>query len=179
MIQIRFNKNVWGYFSFIISTDEGDFQISFAGNLDLYFLYMHKGNILDCPEAYSITITKENEFLYNLFDKLYLAIKSGNPFINVKQDFVEELYGNPENLFKNESIDWYSDECYYEIASRLIIKQEKDKYIVTFVRSKEDEGVNFLTYAVRISTSGSRYGNYFIPFMEMYKELVTWAENAN
>ena len=70
-------------------------------------------------------------------------------------------------LFKNYVINWHSDDCVYEKSSVLEIKKENEDYIVTFHKSKED----FMSYSVRISNSGSRYGYFNIPFMNMYTKL--------
>ena len=157
MIQIIKKKNYNDYYYYIIKTNEGRFMISFEGNLDLYWTYIYEGNLLKEPESHDFKITKENYFLYNLND---------NPFNKENNEDEYDIF-NQNKLFENETIKWHSDDSIYELSSKLEIKKEKDHYKITFYKSKEE----FMIYSVRISNSGSRYGYFNIPFMNMYNKL--------
>ncbi len=76
---------------------------------------------------------------------------------------------NPQKLFLNNSIEWHSDDYIYEEASILKTEKLEEMYQITFCKGKEYG--DFLTYAVRISNSGSRYGYFHIVFMDMYHNL--------
>lgn len=170
MIEVDKSKNNWGYDTFTIKTDEGAFRILFADNGDLYWRYLCEENILDASERKEFTITKENYFIYGLFFDLYKNIKQNRVYFGLQENDYLQIKGE-NNLFKNGVIDWYSDECPDDIASRLIIKKEEESFKLTFVKSKEDYDGIFMTYSVRFRNSGSRYKPHNISFMNMYKEL--------
>lgn len=81
-------------------------------------------------------------------------------------------------MFKNNVIDWHSDDFIYENASRVIIKPVEDEYEIIFVKSKKeyDDGM-FMTFSVRFRNSGSRYEPYNILFMDMYNKLKEYNPN--
>ena len=173
MIDITKIKNWNNQDTFYIKTEEGEFEISYQENLDLYWRYLYQGRILNFPDTHEFFITKENYFIYQLFDNLYNSIKEGNPF---KGSLIENAQINKRSLadplFQNGVIDWHSDEAPYDDASRLLISKTLDTYKVTFVRSKEDmnQGL-FITFSVRFSNSGSRYDPFNVAFMTMYNKL--------
>ena len=75
MIKLDKKKDTNGYDRFKIITDDGIFGIMFGGNLDLYWYYWPKENIIDWPLFKTFTITKENYFLYQKVNELYENIK--------------------------------------------------------------------------------------------------------
>ena len=80
MVEINKDKDTKGYDKFKITTNEGSFNIMFGGNLDLYWSYWPKENIRDWPLFKTFTITKENYFLYQKVDELYIRIKEQRPY---------------------------------------------------------------------------------------------------
>lgn len=170
MVVIEKFNNSHGYNVFLIKINDKMFEISFQNNGDLYWRYIYEKNILECPENIEFVITKENYFLYHLFYKLYESVKSGKVYYGLEED-ADSLQAKNDELFKNGVIDWYSDDSYYEIASRLIIKKENDIFRVIFKKSKLSEDEMFVTYTVRFRNSGSRYNPFNISFMNMYNEL--------
>lgn len=194
MLEITKNKNDRGY-NFIISTEEGKFEISFQGNLDLYWRNIYQGNVLEQPESKSFTITKENYYLFSLFKELYENIKNCNIFkvyeddnslcendeeielhhlkkIELNNELKSREDCNPERLFLNGIIEWHCDDFFYDKASILMIKKEEDTFIVKFEKSKVED--IFLTYSVRLRNSGSRYDPFNLFFMRMYLNLVNY-----
>ena len=176
--KIKYEK---GY-EFNFNLDEGIFTIIFAGNLDLYWDYK-SNNILEEKEKKTFLITKENYFLYSLFDKLYESVKNydfKDSFINENEGWLETFQKdlkiidecNEERLFKDGVIDYHSDDYPYEEASRFEIEKLEDSYKLTFHKGKTNG--DFITYAVRISNSGSRYQYFNILFMEMYHKLIEY-----
>lgn len=166
MLEVEKSKNMNNYDIFYITTNEGKFIITFEGNLDLYWVYTPNENILNAPNEKEFTITKENYFIYQLFDSLYHEIKNNkNPY---------DKY-NPERLVNKNTIDWHSDDFPYETASRVIIKKLKDSYKITFTKSKED--TLYVTYSVRFRNSGSRYSPHNQSFMKMYNSLINYRFN--
>lgn len=194
MIKIDKCKNENGYY-FFITTDEGKFEISFAGNLDLYWSNIYMSTLYEEPSFKKFTISKENYFLYSLFEKLYNGVKNCNVFemngvdMNLCQNF-DELQNrkeqlkimdydlknyqeyNQERLFKNSIIEWHSDDFEYDKASILKILKEGETFVVIFEKSKEVAGI--MTYSVVISNSGSRYLPFNMLFMKMYHSLIEY-----
>lgn len=164
MQEVEKKQNEIGFDIFKIMTDKGDFEISFQDNLDLYWKYINKGSRLDLKEKQEIIITKENFFIYELFYKLYESVKRNKVYYGEGKDEFFEVKEN--NLFKDEKIEWCSDDSNEEVASKLIIEKLEDVFKVTFVKSKDRN-----KYSVRICNSGSRYAPFNGSFLNMYNEL--------
>lgn len=162
MLEIKKIETEFGYWFDIIINNE-IFNIYFMGNLDLYWNYQYNGNILDCDDSKYFIITKENYFLYNLFDKLYNDIKN----------YQTDTYSY-DLLFHDNKVEWRSDDCFYEEASRFVIEPMDRAYKLTFKIGLVD---NFLTYSVRIRNSGSRYNPFNMFFMDMYNQLCEYELN--
>ena len=168
-------KNGWGYDTFVIKTDTGSFEILFAPNYDLYWRYLSERKVLEDKPIQEITITKENYYLYELFYKLYESIKS-NKVIYDNEIFCE-LEDKENKLFKNNMIEWYSDELPIDIASKLTIKKEDETFKVLFEKSKKSQDGIFITYTIRFRNSGSRYNPFNLSFMQMYNVLKEYDPN--
>ena len=186
MIKLDKKKDTNGYDRFKIITDDGIFGIMFGGNLDLYWYYWPKENIIDWPLFKTFTITKENYFLYQKVNELYENIKEQKPYqkieplLLVEQDLKNsnELKKRDyayEKLFQDGIIKWYSDDAPLEEASRLEINRLEESYTITFYQGKEE--YNFPTFSVRFRNSGSRYKPYNFAFMNMYNNLGEYDPN--
>jgi len=169
MIEVTKTKNNHQYDEINIKTEEGQFEITFKNNLDLYWSYLYKGNIEEIEEDKIFTITKENYQLYLIFDNLYKKVieKSKDP----KMMFIY----NPEKLVQGKIIDWHSDDCIYEKASCIQISKEDEEYQVKFIKSKE-EGL-FKNFSIRICNSGSRHQPFNVLFMHLYHQLIEYEPN--
>jgi len=185
-------------FGLIISFQEFEkqFDVSFGGNLDLYWT-IHSKNENDCHE---FIITKENYEVYRLFVELFddienikIYTESTIPFNmeteEEKQDYINELeykknkyrlynYSNYNELFdkENNTITWYSDETNHEVANILKIKKEKESFRLEFSIQPYKEGYdrdfNSLNYIpIRFRNSGSSYEPFNIIFMRMYEKM--------
>lgn len=175
MQEIERYKNGWGYDTFVIKTNEGYFEILFAPNGDLYWRYLSEKNVLDDKEIQELTITKENYFVYELFYKLYESIKNNKVFYD-KENYYE-LKNIKNYLFKNNMIEWYSDELPIDVTSKLTIKKDDENFKIIFEKSKESRDGIFFTYSIRFRNSGSRYDPFNINFMQMYNELKQYDPN--
>lgn len=189
MVKIEKIQTEKGY-TFIIATDEGIFSISFCGNLDLYFNYECDRSILDETPLKKFTITKENYFLYSIFDTLYENVKNCNVhyldntlslddeeiFEDRSQELNNELRrqeeSNPRRLFKNNKIEWHSDDYDYDETSILCIKKLEEEIELTFQKGRTD--VMPETFAIRICNSGSRYQPFNVLFMHLYNKLIDY-----
>ena len=167
MLEVNKYKNGWGYDTFDIKTNEGVFVILFAPNGDLYWQYKSEISVLEDKDKQELVITKENYFIYELFYKLYESIKNNKVFYDNKNYFEEKQ----NKLFKNNAIEWYSDELPIDITSKLTITKEEEVFKVIFEKSKKTQDGIFITYSIRFRNGGSRYAPFNINFMEMYNEL--------
>ena len=174
------------YYNYDVITDDGCFSIVFGGNLDLYWIYKHETSFLDTPDSKDFYITKENYFLYSLFNELYNDVKDYNIFtidnfdkeeewLKRKNDFFEHDKNNPRKLVKDNKIEWHCDDFDYEDGSSFVIERLDDCYKLTFNKCKADS--IFTSYAVRIRNSGSRYGYFNVIFMRMYNKLCNYDPN--
>ena len=172
MLELKNYKNGYNYDVFDIITNEGVIEISYENNLDLYWSYKYSGNIGKEDNYKEFVISKENYFIYLVFDELYNNIKKQEPWNYYSMD--HEKVNDYNNLFHDKMITWYSDDfCDIENASSFTIKKNSDKYLVIFNKSgiEMENGNYFETYFVRIRNSGSRYNPYNIAFMGMYQRL--------
>lgn len=174
------------YYAFDVITDDGCFSIAFGGNLDLYWIYKYETSFLDTPNSKDFYITKENYFLYSLFDELYNDVKDYNIFtidnfdkeeewLKRKNDFFEHDKNNPTKLVKDNKIEWHCDDFDYDDGSSFVIERLDDCYKLTFNKCRADS--IFTSYAVRIRNSGSRYGYFNVIFMRMYNKLCNYDPN--
>lgn len=177
MQEVERYKNLWGYDTFVIKTIEGSFEILFAPNGDLYWRYLSETNPLDNKEKQELAITKENYFVYELFYKLYESIKNNKVYYSNQEDDYYEVKYKTNELFHDNMIEWYSDEFYKEIASKLTIKKEDEIFKVIFEKSKKSQDGIFITYTIRFRNSGSRYDPFNISFMQMYNSLKEYDPN--
>lgn len=175
MQEVERYENGWGYDTFVIKTDDGSFEILFAPNGDLYWRYLSEKCILNDKETQELTITKENYFVYELFYKLYESIKNNKVFYDDEDYF--EVNERENKLFKNNMIEWYSDELPIDITSKLTIKKEEETFKVIFQKSKKTQDGISLTYTIRFRNSGSKYEPFNISFMYMYNELKGYDPN--
>ena len=157
-----------------ITTNDGSFTISFEGNLDLYWIYRPKARLFLEEDSHEFYITKENYFLYNLFERLYVSVKEGKPYLNCPYEIDNRYkeyrpFGSNE-LFIDNKIEWHSDDYPYDEASVVSIsKYDEDSFKIEFKKSK---GSYFPTFAVRVRNSGSRYQPFNSTFMSMYNSLI-------
>lgn len=150
-------------------------NIYFGGNLDLYWSYYDNKpfNFDSIGSKKSFEVTKENYFLYSLFDHLYSDIEVCNIYPSDQDssltDFNERQRKSHEYdmLFNNSAIKWLSDESPEENANSFTITKSEDSFIITFMQKDN----MFTHYAVRISNSGSRYDPFNIVFMRMFNKL--------
>ena len=187
-----------GYYRFTISTDEGKFYILYAGVLDVYWGYDCLHDIRKEPDSKSFTITKENYYFYSLLEELYSDVKNCNIF--QLDDIDTRFYKNteeietkrkdnarwnhnlkkyqkhdPHRLFQNGAIKWHSDDFTYDAASFVRIAKKREKFLITFAKSQEED--HYQSYSVRFRNSGSRYDPFNLLFMKMYNKLVDYDPN--
>ena len=103
------------------------------------------------PAIFNINLSDEN--LYLVIDKL---------FNNIKRNSNED-----NKLYQGDMVDYHSDESEYNIASRLIIKQNQHDYDLIITENKQENTNN----TVIISNKSLRYTNDNQAFFEMFDNL--------
>lgn len=172
MLQLTKLESYNDYDRFSIKTNEGEFNISFENNLDLYWSYFSEESMLDCEDIKKFTITKEDLFIYSAFLDLYNALKSRKPYLNISWDN-DKKFKNKKDIYsycpyEKGIIEWKSDDYLYDEAASVSIIKEKDSFKVIFKKGKNEF---FKTFSVRFRNSGSRYNPYNATFMSMYHKL--------
>lgn len=149
----------------ITITNEGkELTVKYAGNDDLY-MSVSNGERLKQDVAYMIAfyISKQEEALYAIFDKLYNAV---------------QIIGNRE-LTKDGKILWVSDDGLEDTEDKLLIARQDDYYRLLFCRSDKIDPTkrkSSRNIVVRFSNSGSRYADTASLFIDMYHDLTELEE---
>lgn len=163
--------------------DTGTYNLEFdKNNKKLKFIFGGNGDL--CIDLFSdgedniFEITKENNEIYQLFDKLFKSISSCQ--IVEDSEFEIEMGFNHadktnkdiknssiyKELFFDNSINYHSDNYIYEEATILKIVPAEDKYILNFITKEKD-----IMPCIEVTNSGSRYGLLHMPFMYLYNDL--------
>lgn len=127
-------------------------------------------------------ITKDDFEVYAIFKRLFDEIKEVKVYESVPEldDFLQVDYKNLneslkksscyENLYDKESnyIRWISDDAPSDIATSFTLIEEEDAMCFYFGDAR-----NGLTSSIKvqISTNGSRYDSFFVPFLRAHEAL--------
>ena len=161
MIRVEKSETEKGYF-FKIITENGVFTISFEGVLDLFWNYVSPDIINENKKTF--IITKENYQFYKLIENLFNDIKNNEEL---------EKYSS-EKLFKNNKVEWHSDDYTDEESAILEIEYLNEEVYITFTKGRTD--IRKYVFSIRICNSGSRYNFFNQFFMNMYNELIDFDE---
>lgn len=160
-----------GCYNFYLKEGNQVLTVLFGGNLDLYWnLYTYKENIQDYnikdhmkERREKFIVTKENYFIYSLFEELYEDIKNSRIFIPIKKENKEDdaldednfdiwknmseeelnkrnqtfkKRENYQKLYNGETITWHSDDEEYSVSDIVKIHKEEDYFVLEFIRQK-------------------------------------------
>ena len=202
-------KSEFGFDHYDIKKDNKILKILFGGNGDLYWI-LHNSKIspknvkeyrthLESPYMEEFIITKENYFLYQLFDELINDIENSRIYLPTENELELEFdsfgekrhesskercnrlnnhhknYYKYKLLFEDKAICWHSDEHIFEDADRVKITKQSDNIHLLFSRPsiKEEEQLYHMagSIGIRFRNSGSFYDPYNIIFMRMFQKL--------
>lgn len=194
-------------YNFYLINESKTLSIIFGGNLDLYWTLDIRNTKTNDElkktmyEEYSeiFTITKENYFIYSLFDELYEDIKNARIYeeeIIINKD---DEYSIDENdiplrimtkeeiekrnneykeryfyklLYDGEKIEWHSDEEPYEIANRVVIRKQDDNFVLEFIRPELTKDKSFIfNMPGRISIRFRNSGSTYDPFNIIFMKM--------
>lgn len=173
--------------------------ITYGGTGDLGIsIYSNKEDT-----KHELVITSDDTEIYQIFDELYYDIKDINIYsvdvpswvtgnerkrqIKREKEYIESMRksyrlenrSNYQDLFNEEkkTITWLSDYCREDKANVLKIIKEDDSYRLEFsILDKEEDPTNYIS--VMIGSSGSRYDNFNIAFINMYNKLKDVGEKS-
>ncbi|MBO4600657.1 MAG: hypothetical protein J5634_00250 [Bacilli bacterium] len=180
MVEVKKEKNYVNFDAIKIVTEEGQFEISYEANYNLYIGFCVKDEA-KLQDSVTFTITNEDEYLFNIINKLYKALKNNNPDSDIIPESVTDEIINKslemKNPYHNNRIEVYSDDFDIEDASVMNIEYlpKEDEYKFTFKRSKSNTKTN--TYFVCISNFDSKYKPFNKSFMNLYFDLITYSQN--
>ena len=160
---LRFEKNLWFEHckDIKMEKDDKELQITYGGNLDLYF------EIIDGENFESETV----EYLIKNEDKSWIYFnRLFNDIINSKDS------DSKNELVENNTINWYSDETYKEAANKLSIERQDEGIKLSFYKNPDYESYS-LGIPIRIRNSGSRYEPFNFNFMKLYNDFQELAKN--
>ena len=153
-------------------------RIFYAGNLDLYMNLQTRDLLPEEEDAeISFDINKSEKRVYPIIEKLYEDVIQGKIFDDISKRDMErnkESYYYKDLVDEESNIHWISDDGPRDIEDELVIQKTNDNIKLTFKRKKEayEERLRSgYVISIRISTSGSRYQYFFVPFMKMYQNL--------
>lgn len=146
-IDTQFGKNI------VVNTKDGTFVIVKKENTDICWTPIRR-NYQEVDAKY--TITRENYYLFNIFNTLYEELLD-----------YQLLSDNKEyKLAEGNTVNRYSDEDNVDEASMLqMCKENGDTIKIVFKKNKNNN------YDVIIKSFGSKYNSANEAFIEMYNVL--------
>lgn len=177
-MEITREINREGLYDYKFKCGDKTLWIFFGGNLDLYMILSDNTLLEECVnKTITFDITKENYELFSIFEKLYNDISLCKPYGEKIEDdslwFYETAYNN---VYKNYTITWVSDDDPVDSADRMSIDKINDDLIrLTFIRTNLKTELPKFAHgiSIRFRNSGSRYDPFNSNFMTMYKDMQT------
>ena len=154
----------------ILSRGDHHLDISFQGNQDLYFTLYGKKDSDD-----TFVIGKDNYEVYQMFDNLYYSVMGGIIFDEDRRNRAKET-----GLIHGKKITWKRDDYREDVDPFFEIEKRENAYLLKFGKPTPERELELDEYmwldqydshTVRLRTSGSRYDYFYIPFMELYRNL--------
>ncbi len=199
-------KDELGYYDINLIKDRKKFKIFFGGNGDLYWELFPKilfDEEIKLPEEIIETfeVSKDDDYIYEVFDELYTRIKECNVFsknklglenYGLKEDSLTEeekklvvesakehlrKTSRHSDLFNNEVVSWHTENALYEEGNIVNIYKKTDKYLIEFKYNKKS--IDELDFSIRFCNSGSTYQPFNLVFMNAYNELCEYEPNNN
>ena len=177
-MQVNKTKDSFGYNVIELIENEITFTIFYGGNGDLYWKILDNNDLIKDKDAtYTpFIITKENMFIYNLFEDLFKRIQEKKPFKEndiLFNEFKYDTYSYNE-LFDGNIITWISDDRDLDYDNLVKISKKEDTFLLEFSKYKKNDNEHYLSdfnpyvIHIRFRNSGSHYDPYNCTFMDMY-----------
>ncbi len=163
MIKCRHNYKDSNFFDITLVKDDVKVSIFYGGNCDLVIQSDGNGPRImkdNFDGEMTYIVTKDDEE-YDCFNTLV---------DHILRNRKEDRHGLIDD---NNVINWYSNDSYLEAANMLSIRRENEDIVLTFYHNKYND-LDFGVPVV-ITNSGCRYYTFNIYFMELYKNLQSYA----
>lgn len=150
-------------------------------NVGDLFWSITKSNPYSTKETFDIS--KDEKDIYMLFNKLYRDVSQARLYDNpgdnyLKRKLLERNLFNPET----QTIEWHSDETYFDSDDVIRIIKQKDNYHLEFTRpEKYEDPYHFDSprmIHIRFRNSGSYYHPFNVAFMNMFKDAQNLRERG-
>ncbi len=167
MIKVNKYTDQFGIQILLDFEDGKKMNIYYGGNLDLYFMPYSENK----KDTYLFEINqKDNYDLYNIFNNMFNSVIEYKAIDGkVDKRFKKEEKYRKHPLVKDKMITWISDEAPEDVASSVNIFKQGNNICLFFNQGKDQLGMT--ATSVRFSTSGSRYDSFFVPFMDLYRNI--------
>ena len=183
-MEVKKQKTDFGY-NITLIEDSKRFSILFGGNLDLYFIIKNLENKEEMTYE-TFVITKENMFIYTLFERLFYDIKSCNVYKSDEYNNIDRLNvglkrsEEYKKLFDGSSITWISDDDDYKQDQMVRITKQNEAFVLEFIVSFEKKEEYWMdrpsntSISIRFRNSGSKYNPFNVIFMNLYNSLCNY-----
>lgn len=170
-MDVKLKEGLAGYKDVIMRKDNKIFSMFFMGVGDLFWSISK-----ETPDSLKETfdISKSESDVYELFDELYENASKGKVLEEDDGFFKSQI--THRNFFNSEAktIEWHSDETYFESDDVVKIIKQKDNYHLEFTRPKKYEDPYHYgsprMISIRFRNSGSYYHPFNIIFMKMFQK---------
>lgn len=209
-MEVTKRKSEIGTYDFYITKEDKTLEITFAGNGDLYWIIDNQNINPETTKEYKIhltkpyqeifIITKENYFIYSIFEELiedikeikfYLPEEEKKKYLLLDLDDIceydkqhesyedickrknEEIkkYSKYDLLYNNGIISWHSDEHIYEDADRVKIYKTNENIILDFSRPPVKREEFIYHLAGRICIRFRNSGSTYQPFNVIFMRM--------
>ena len=147
-------KNKYENNLFKLTSDGKTFTISQDENANVYWNCYYDAKETDNSDKITFEITKENYYIYRVFDELYHNIKS----CKESKEYSKIING--------KDIIWYSDDTSFNQVS---ISPSNDKYILVFTNN--GEALFTGNHYIKFKNFGNNNTPFNLPFLQMYDKL--------
>lgn len=151
----------------LYNNDKVSLEVSFEGNLDLYFVL--KGADIDNK----VIINESNLRVYDTFNELYESLINCSLPYEIRDKNLLRRTSNYDMLVQDKVIKWACDDYSVDVGPFFEIAKVNDEFVITFDRGNIEKQFLASKYSisVRLRNSGSLYHPFNANFMRLYHEL--------
>jgi len=143
-----------------LKNNMGEFFVTLGANGKLYIGFFNAQN--DEITDVDFFISKEEDLLYDIFDKFYQLT---HKVLNKKENLKNKVLDNNDIVLLSEDFDENK-------ASKFRVSKEENGYKVTFSKSKSDRELN--SFFVSVKRTESKYFPVNYVVNELYSDLVNY-----
>jgi len=154
-----------------LQNENKTFCMSFMDVGDLFWI-INKSERYSTKETFDISSTEKD--VYKLFEELYKTISTASITNNKDIDNYLKIQLTKTGLFNEntKTIEWHSDETYFDSDDIVKIIKEENNYHLEFTRPEKYEDPYHMgsgrIISIRFRNSGSYYNPFNVAFMNMF-----------